>query len=123
MAIVQPKLGDDVPESIKELIQEIGFFIPDQLQGDEPLVYNRAVQGQCMTCSAECADTTMVVLNRAGVIMIYCGGTCYSDMQVMGWLEEQHSDMVQAVKFRGGAIEADGGDLPKNGPGTVEGSE
>jgi hypothetical protein len=115
---VDPKMGPDVPENIVELIKEVGLFVPTNMSPEEAQVYNRGVTGHCMTCGALCADTTMVTLNRAGAIMIYCGGACYSDMQVMGWLVEQHGDIVQTIQFRGGSIDPD---LPKHGG--VEGSD
>lgn len=105
MAVVQPNLGDNVPDNVVELVEAIGLFIPDEMTSEEQEIYNRGVQGQCMTCGAELADTTMIVLNRAGVVMMYCGGACYSDMQVMGWLIEQHGDIVSAVKFRAGGAD------------------
>lgn len=120
MALVKPNLGDNVPENMKELIYELGLFIPESLTPEEGEVYKRGIEGRCMTCNAECAETTMIAANRAGVLMLYCGGACYSDMQIMHWLVEQHGDLVQNIQFRGGSIEADG---PKHGPGTFEGSE
>lgn len=102
MAIVHPDLGDNVPESLKETIESIGLFVPDELQGDEQQIYHRAVVGRCMTCEAELGETMMACINQAGVVMMFCSGACYSDMQVMGYLQEQHEDIVDKVKFRGG---------------------
>lgn len=102
MAIVNPSLGDDVPENIKDLIEGLGLFVPPTLTEAEQEIYNRAVTGCCMTCAAELGENTMLVFNRAGIVMMFCGGACFSDQQVLGWLQETHDDLVDKIKFRGG---------------------
>jgi hypothetical protein len=107
VAIVYPELSESVPGNLRDLVENIGLWVPDKPAQEEIEVYDRAINGQCMTCSAELGDTTMLTLNRAGVIMIYCGGACYTDQQVVGWMMEQYDDMVQKIKFRG-EVDADG---------------
>jgi hypothetical protein len=102
VALIEPDLGDDVPEHIKELIEEWNFYVPDEMSEEEAEVYARAAMGCCMTCGAELGALTMAVANRAGIVLLYCGGPCYQDMQVVHWLKEQHDDHIQRIMFRGG---------------------
>lgn len=93
----------DMPEAIADLFRTIPLWVPESEEDEERVVYQRAKRGHCMTCDAHLGPTTMLTLTAGGIAMMFCGGACYTDMQVMGWLEEQYSDMVDAVKFRGGA--------------------
>lgn len=100
-----------VPEAVDETIQQFGIFIPpnkDKLPSAEQEIFDNALAGRCMTCSAECGATTFAVigqppgLSEPAVIMLFCGGPCLTDMQVMGWLQEAHADVNQRIAFRGG---------------------
>jgi hypothetical protein len=82
------------------------LWMPDDPEKVENLVYQRVLHGHCMACDGVLGVTTMVTVAPGGIVMIHCSGACYSDQQVMGWLEEQYSDMVDKVKFRGGQGDA-----------------
>lgn len=105
----------DIPESIIDLMQAIPLWHPDDEDTDDEdrqgqqTVYNRILNGHCMTCDGVLGETTMVTIASAGIVMVYCGGACYTDMQVLGWLEEQYLDTVDQIKFRGGK-----GDQPES---------
>jgi hypothetical protein len=89
------------------LIRVVGF-IDDELEGNMAETYAPLPEGRCMTCHAELGKHTVLFVNVNGIVAGYCGGACAQDMAVMGWLQEQHDDIVDAVKFRGGA-----GDKPE----------
>jgi hypothetical protein len=101
----------DLPESLIDIFMAIPLWVPDVEDDEEEIiVYTRARNGHCMACNGPLGPTTMITLAPGGIVMIHCGGACYTDQQVMGWLEEQYSDMVDKVKFRGGHGDANDGD-------------
>lgn len=96
----------DIPDGVMDMMQSIPFWMPneeDMNPGDgQRAVYDRVMKGHCMTCDGELGEHTMITVASGGIVMIYCGGACYTDMQVLGWLEEQYGDMVEKIRFRGG---------------------
>lgn len=103
-------LSDDVDENIRTLIEQVGVHVPSEFKepGEEEL-YENMLEGKCVTCGSELGEHTMVMLNRSGIIALFCQGQCATDMQVVGWLNEAYQDIQQSIEFRGGA-----GDEPTN---------
>jgi hypothetical protein len=96
--------SDEVPEIIEEVIDVCnGVYIPDGVMAtaaSEP--YTRMLNGQCIACGHALGANTVAFLTRHGVTMLFCGGACTSDYSVLGWLQEKHEDIMDALKFRGG---------------------
>ena len=91
-----------MPDNMQALISQIGFpNFGDQMNADELRVYELARHGKCMTCEGPLEEHSNVIVNRSGIVGAYCGGQCHSDMAVLGYLQEQHDDIMTAVKFRG----------------------
>lgn len=99
---------DNLHPTVREALTALPFWYPDEAVDDDNEIYARALRGHCMTCDGQLKDLTMLCLNQAGIVMIYCSGACYTDMQVTGWLEEKYEDLVDTIKFRGGR-----GDTPE----------
>jgi hypothetical protein len=102
MEVELPAGVSDVVRSLFEAYDNT-MTIPDELEDAETLqVYERIANGCCMTCGGELGHNTMVTVCQVGIVLVYCGGACYTDMQVMHWLSEMYDDMVSKIKFRGG---------------------
>lgn len=99
--VITDEAWENLSEQIKELFKAVPFWYPDDPEEGENEVYQRAKNGHCMTCDAELGPLTMAAINMAGVVMIFCCGQCYTDMQVVGWLEDKYEDIVTTIKFRG----------------------
>jgi hypothetical protein len=93
---------------MQSLIDHVGVYIPDDVDEDVREVLKRGLDGHCMACNGELGSNVVAVVKQEGVIALYCGGACLTDHQIVGYLEEQHDDVVEAIKFRGGA-----GDQPE----------
>lgn len=96
-----------VPENIWSTVSHWGLVAVNE---DEPefAVYTRNRQGKCATCGAPLREDTVLFMMKHGIGALFCGGQCFSDMMVTGWLTEQYEDMVQQIKFRGNPGVADG---------------
>lgn len=99
---------DKLSPIVQGTFQHLELWVPDTAEEDEQEVYIRALKGHCMTCDGPLSDLTMLAVNKAGIVMVYCCGQCYTDMQLVGWIEEQYQDLVDAIKFRGGKVDPDG---------------
>lgn len=92
-----------VPEHIASLLELNGIFVPDGVsKATRAEIYTPMLNGQCMACKAELGENTMMVLTRHGITMLFCGGSCLSDYNIMGWLSTQYDDIIQQLTFRGG---------------------
>lgn len=91
-----------VPENLKKLLLTVGIFVPHNLDEQEQEVYQRGLEGRCMTCDGELGENTMVVVNQLGIVQVVCCGACLQDMQVTGWIQETYQEMIDKIKFRGG---------------------
>lgn len=98
--------GDAIPVSVKRVIEKHGIFIPEGMSEEQLEVFQFAVEGKCMTCQNPLGEATMVLLIKQGVVGLYCHPRCMSDMQVIGFLKQQHDDLTERIAFRGD-IEAD----------------
>jgi hypothetical protein len=99
---------EGVPDNMRSLIEHIGF-ITKELDDDEAEVYGPLLGGRCMTCHSPLGDQTIFFVTANGIVAGYCGGPCVQDMAVLGWLSEQHDDIVDNINFRGGR-----GDQPES---------
>jgi hypothetical protein len=97
-----PDVFEDVPSNVRTLIEAIGF-VDDMLEGDMLEVYRPLTEGKCMTCGSKLGETTILFVTHQGIVAGYCGGPCVQDMAILGWLQEQHEDITDGIKFRGGA--------------------
>jgi hypothetical protein len=102
-----PPDPDDVPEHLDDLIHAIGIYVPENVNDAEKELYDRIQQGRCMACGGYLGRTTIVVVSRVGIVMLFCQGACLQDMSVQAWLQEQYDDIVSALKFRGNLAAAD----------------
>lgn len=99
-----------VPDDLDEIIEQLGIYVPEDVDRESPTysIFEAALNGHCMTCGAELGETTFAVIGRpTGLdktvcIMVFCGGACLTDMQVLGWIQQTHDDIRQQIEFRGG---------------------
>jgi hypothetical protein len=96
-------LGENVPDNIRDLILTIGIAIPVSMSIEERKIYDAMLEGGCATCTKPVGKGTLIVIGRQGIGGMFCSGKCMADMHVMGWLQETHEDVRQAIEFRGGA--------------------
>ena len=96
----------NVPDNMRSLFEEVGLIDPEVLDEDANAMLEPARLGLCMTCGAELGPNIVVLINTKGICGVYCGGACCQDMAVLGWIQEQHDDVVDRVKFRGGQADA-----------------
>jgi hypothetical protein len=61
------------------------------------------LNGRCLACGGDLGHNTQLVINKHGIVMVYCCGQCLSDYNTMGWLSEQYDDITQQMQFRGGS--------------------
>lgn len=93
---------DDIPDIIARLCNEYGIYVPSNVtMATYNEVYAPMLNGRCLACHSPLAENTMAILTKHGVTMLFCGGQCVTDYNVMGWLSEQYDDMKQAMEFRG----------------------
>jgi hypothetical protein len=98
-----PPSEGDVPELISGLCNEYGLYVPPNVSTiTYTSVYAPMLNGRCLACHSPLAENTMAILTKHGITMLFCGGQCLTDYNVMGWLSEQYDDMKQAMEFRGG---------------------
>lgn len=101
------KRRERMPEKLKELIDAIGIYQPENAAEQTKAIIQLGVDGRCMTCGNKLMSDTMAIVNKAGVVMLYCSGVCMTDMQVMNWLTMEYDDMVQRLQFRSGGGRGD----------------
>ena len=98
----QPLDGfEDVPSNLISLIEHVGL-VTDHLEGDSLTAYEPLTQGKCMTCGSKLGELTVLFVHTRGIVAGYCSGPCIQDMAVLGWIQEQHDDIVDGINFRGG---------------------
>lgn len=100
----------NVPDNVRSLFEIIGVIDTSDSSEDIQQIVAPLEEGMCMTCGTQLGETTVVIVNNKGITAGYCGGPCMQDMAVLGWLQEEHDDVVDRVRFRGGqeADRADG---------------
>jgi hypothetical protein len=112
---------ENLPDNIGEVMEAAGVFVPDDVDETVERVITRAAEGRCMTCNAPLAGDTVICLTSMGVLMAFCSAPCMQDMTITQWLQEQFDDIVEHVKFRGGAGDVadekgeDDGEVPDEG--------
>jgi hypothetical protein len=89
-----------IPDNLRGVMKDIPLDVPGDPEQKE--IYARVADGLCMTCEGPLGDNTMLIVSSRGIVFVSCGGACLTDMQVLGWLQEQHEDISQKVDFRGG---------------------
>lgn len=104
----EDSLADDVPDAVREAIEVLG--VRDFQDEPKPVkqILNRMTVGRCITCNSKVGESATVMVSGAGVVALYCGGACISDLMVMNWLDEKYGDIRQSVDFRAGS-----GDQPE----------
>jgi hypothetical protein len=70
-------------------------------------ILDRMLDGKCGTCGNDLEEHSMVCVTANGIAMVFCSGVCMTDMQVIGFLEELHDDIVDRIKFRSAAQEGE----------------
>lgn len=91
-----------LPYNLKKLVKAVGFPTFDNIPDDEKELYDLVRHGRCMTCKQVLGKNANFIISRYGIVAGYCGGLCHSDMAVMGYLQEQHENITQAIHFREG---------------------
>lgn len=106
---MDPDAFPDVPEEIRTLLTTVPWNEPPSSDEDDQThqLWLQVHNGCCMTCGGPLKHHTILVINHLGVCAAYCTGVCLTDMGVIGWLQEQHDDVVDKVKFRGGHTNSD----------------
>ncbi len=89
-----------VPAEMVEFIGEVGLLGIDA-DTPEAALYRAQLEGKCATCQGVVGREAMFLVQGGVVCGIFCGGQCMVDMQLIGWMQEQHDDIVQAIQFRG----------------------
>jgi len=92
----------EVPVELQTLFLDPGIIATDDLDADANEITAHMRAGTCMTCQATLGSSTVLIVNKKGIGAAYCGGACLQDMAVLGWLQEETSDIVDRVQFRGG---------------------
>jgi hypothetical protein len=83
------------------LIEAVGF-IDKELDEDEAEMYLPFTEGRCMTCKTPLGPQTLLFVTVNGIVAGYCSGPCAQDLAVLGWIQEQHDDILDGINFRGG---------------------
>jgi hypothetical protein len=95
--------SDDIPEHIAQLLEDNGIFVPEGVsRATREEIYTPMLNGRCMACKGELARDTIIVITKHGITMVFCGGACLSDYNVVGWLSTTYDDIMQQMNFRGG---------------------
>ena len=95
------QLRDDVPDHVRETIEDVGIFIPTTGVSDEAMViYLRMSGGRCMHCDSPAGEAATVIVADPGVCMLFYSQVCLQDFFNMHWMIEQYDDFVSAAKFR-----------------------
>jgi len=91
----------ELPYNLKRLVKAVGFPSFQSLEDDEVQIYERLQRGFCMTCGQRLGKTANFIISTHGIVAGYCSGICHSDMAVMGFLQQEHDEIVTAIKMRG----------------------
>lgn len=95
------QLNEDVPEHVRDVIEDVGVFVPTTGVSDEAMVvYLRMANGRCMHCDSPLGAESTVIVSDPGVVMVYCAQRCLQDFHNMHWMIEQYDDLVETAKFR-----------------------
>lgn len=94
-------LRDDVPDHVRDVLSDVGIFIPTTGVTDEALVlYKRMAEGRCIHCDSRVGEKATVIVSEPGVVMLFCSQVCLQDFHNMHWMMEQYDDLVDSAKFR-----------------------
>lgn len=107
---------EDVPEGMRTFILDTPHDMPPEYEEGVSEMWDLAHEGKCMACKGPLRTSTTMVLNAGGIAAIFCSGACMTDMANLGWLQENHDDIIDRMKFRGGEIDADGATPPNHDP-------
>jgi hypothetical protein len=99
---------DEVPDVLNQVVDQLGVFVPDHATAATRPIYARMLNRQCMACGSELKANTILMVSALGVVGIFCGGTCENDWQVLGYLREQHDDLLEKIELRGKGVEQHG---------------
>lgn len=96
-------------ENIGENLQQVLEIAPIIETSDKNVqeILDRMLEGKCGTCGNELGEHSMVCVTGHGIAMVFCSGVCMTDMQVIGFIEELHDDIVDRIKFRSQAQEGE----------------
>jgi hypothetical protein len=95
-------LPANVPDAVRDCWDNFhGLTVPPNLPKAVEAVYVKGSEGYCMTCKAPVGEEALLVVNITGINQIYCSHKCNQDINVTGWLAQQHDDLREAIEFRG----------------------
>jgi len=105
----------EIPQAIEYMLDHIDLVkAPDEGNPVVKATYDRMENRQCMLCGGHLGEETMIAVNRYGVFVMVCGGACFTDLPVLHWIQEQHEEMNEQIRFRGGEILPDAADDPSD---------
>ncbi len=96
------RIPGDVPANVATLMQSVGIIEEDQVGDDANEMLDPLRNGYCMTCGCELGAQIVILINNRGIVAGYCSGPCLQDQAVLGWIQEQHDDIRDNIRFRGG---------------------
>ena len=93
-----------LPENLQRLIEAVGFpsFKPNAMDEEETAIYDRVRNGRCMTCNQTLGEDANFIVTRYGIVAGYCNGMCHTDMAVLGYLQTEHGELSDRIRFREG---------------------
>lgn len=95
------ELAPDVPVPVRDAIENLGLYVPQQGVPDEAqVVYERMLAGDCMHCESTLGENSTCVVASVGVAMVFCSQACMQDFFQMTWVQELYDDLVDAAKAR-----------------------
>lgn len=90
-----------VPEGMRDWIRDMPTLRPDEYEAGISEAWDKFDRGRCQCCGGPLGQLTTVVVSAAGIMACFCSGVCATDMANVGWIQEQHDDIMDRIKFRG----------------------
>jgi hypothetical protein len=91
-----------VPKHMRDWMKNMPTVRPDEYEAGISEMWERFDEGLCMSCGGQLKSHVTLVVTPIGIVAAFCSGVCATDMAIIGWLQEQHDDLIDRLKFRGG---------------------
>lgn len=101
--------GGPTESGVLELIRHYDYdvYCPDGQ--DELDAYENLKRGLCMTCGRPLGENTVVLVNEAGILGLWCEGICLQDLQSLGLIREMEEYVVDRIDRRADRDDSEGG--------------
>jgi hypothetical protein len=98
---VNAEAVQEVPEGILGVLfsYEYKVWAPDGMEQIEAYEHQR--RGKCMACGRPLGEDTIIVVTSDGIIGLWDGGDCLSDMQALTFLRHVEEGVVESLQERG----------------------